>query len=129
MSDARCSGTLRLSKGVWLFRPDAVDVLLRVEPTPPPSPEGFLSRPVEVSLSVRGEAVVADGAPRIEPRTGIPQRVTGRVLAVADDRLVVDAGIPLVIVVVAGGGARATVGDVVDVNVDVDAGVGCALVD
>jgi len=127
VSDARCSGTLRLSKGAWLFRPDAVDVLLRVEPTPPPSPEGFLSRPVEAILSVRGEATVADGAPRIEPRTGVPQRVTGRVLAVADDSLVVDAGIPLVVVV--GVGARATVGDVVGIDVDVDAGVGCALAD
>jgi hypothetical protein len=129
VSDARCRGTLRLSKGVWLFRPDAVDVLLRVEPTPPPSTEGFLSRPVEAILSVRGEATVTDGAARIEPRTGVPQRVVGRVLAVADDSLVVDAGIPLVVVVAGGGGARATVGDVVEVDVDVDAGVGCALAD
>jgi hypothetical protein len=67
-------------------------------------------------------------AARIEPRTGVPQRVVGHVLAVADDSLVVDAGIPLV-VVAGGGGARATVGDVVEVDVDVDAGVGCALAD
>jgi len=124
VSDARCSGTLRLSKGVWLFRPDAVDVLLRVEPTPPPSPAGFLSRPVEATLSVRGRAIVGDGVPRIEPRTGVPERVAGRVIAVADDSVVVDAGVPLVVM-----GATAAVGDEVLVAVDVDAGVGCALVD
>lgn len=125
MSDARCPGTLRLSKGAWLFRPDAVDVLLRVTPSPEPAPEGFLSRPVEATLSVTGHARPGDGAPAIEPRTGVPERLVGRIVDVAADAIVVDAGVP-VVVMGAGGGA---VGDSVVVAVDVDAGVGCVLVD
>jgi len=122
MSDVVCPGTLRLSKGAWLFRPDAVDVLLRVSPTPEPSMEGFFSRPVRARLSVTGHAHGTDGAPVIEPRTGVPDRIGGRVVDVADDQIVIDAGVPFLV-----SGVAAAVGDSVTVSVDVDAGVGCAI--
>lgn len=124
MSDARCRGTLRLSKGAWLFRPDDVDVLLRVAPSPEPSPAGFLSRPVEATLSVTGRAKPSAGAPGIEPRTGVPERLVGRVVDVAADAIVIDAGVPMVVV-----GGTGAVGETVVVDVDVAAGVACVLVD
>jgi hypothetical protein len=124
VSDARCRGTLRLSKGAWLFRPDDVDLLLRVTPSPEPSPAGFLSRPVEATLSVTGRARAGSGAPGMEPRTGVPERVIGRVVDVAADAIVVDAGVPVVVM-----GTTGAIGETVVVDVDVDAGVGCVLVD
>lgn len=116
-------GALRLSKGVWLFAPDALDVLLRVEPRPSPSPEGFFSRPVVARLEVKARASRAGSGPAgLEPRTGVPDRVRGHVVDVGAGFFVVDAGIPIVVA-----GVAAQVGDVIEIDVDIDAGVGCVI--
>ena len=123
MSDARTPGALRLSKGTWLFAPDGVDVLLRVDPRPAPSMEGFFSQPVRARLEVQARSSSAGGAaPVIEPRTGVPDRIAGRVVAIEGGAVIIDAGIPFAV-----GGVVAAVGDGVDVVVDIDAGVTCVL--
>lgn len=118
------AGTLRFSKGAWLFAPDGVDVLLKVDPQPPPSSDGFFSRAVKASLSVHGELVAgAHTGWSISPRTGVPQLLVGTVRAVSDDEVVVDAGVVFIVREARG----AVVGDTVTIAVDNVRGVGCAL--
>jgi hypothetical protein len=122
---APTAGALRLSKGAWLFAPDGVDVLLHVTPQPPPSTDGFLSRTVQARLQLRAKALrpaKPDAASVIQPRTGVPAVVVGRVVDVDGAGCVVDAGVAFVVV-----GVVAAVGSVVEVDVDVDAGVVCGL--
>lgn len=118
-------GQLRWSKGAWLFRPEALDVLLRVQPTPAPDAEGFLSRDVRARLQVTARAIHRGKAPAlVEPRTGIPAEISGVVLAHAGEALLVDAGVPILVL---GDGRGTVVGDAVSIEVDVDAGVRCLL--
>lgn len=121
-ANAITPGTLRLSKGTWLFAPDGVDLLLRVVPRPEPSPEGFFSRPVQARLELRARAHRAGGTLAIEPRTGVPERVVGRVAVAGGASFVLDAGIAFVV-----HGVGAVAGDVVEVDVDTNAGVACVL--
>lgn len=117
-------GSLRLSKGVWLFAPDGVDVLLRVQPSPAPAVEGFLSQAVKGRLLVHGHLVddAAAGDP-VRPRTGVPALLVGTVRAATDDAIVLHAGVAFV---VQGAGAAAA-GSAVAVAVDVDRGVALEL--
>ena len=122
----RVDGQLRLSKGAWLFRPAALDVLLRVEPAPAPAREGFLARDVRARLAVSPTAVRRAPAPvSIAPRTGVPEEIAGVVCAREGDDLVVDAGIRVVV----RGAARdgPAIGEPVVVDVDTAHGVRCVL--
>ncbi len=114
-------GALRLSKGVWLFAPEGSACLWRVTPSVPIDPVGFFSREVTAELQLKAIAVrTGSGAPRVEPTTGVPARVVG-VCAGG----VVDAGPGAVFVV--DGSSAPLQGGLVDVEVDVDAGVVCRL--
>jgi len=113
--NADVKGTLRLSKGAWLFAPDGVDVLLRVDPVPAPATDGFLSQSARVRLVVHGHVVTdVSGGDAIRPRTGVPSLLLGTVLGVLDGALVVDTGVAFM---VRGAGAS-IVGATVAVAVD-----------
>jgi hypothetical protein len=122
-TEALVPGSLRASKGAWLFRPDALDVLWRVTPLPPQStaaPSTLIrARLVLLAARVRRSASTTTEA---IPRTGMPEHLRGPVVAGGGGTLVVDVGIPLVVDGVQG---AFLVGDVVDVDVDVEAPLRC----
>ena len=122
-AEALVPGALRASKGAWLFRPDALDVLWRVTPLPPPS-SSALSTPVRARLVVLAGRVrrSSSSTKAATPRTGIPTTLVGPVVAGGGATLVVDVGVPLVVDGVVGAFA---VGDVVEVDVDDGAGLRC----
>jgi hypothetical protein len=122
-ADALVPGALRASKGAWLFRPDALDVLWRVAPLPP-SASPALSTPVRARLVVLAARVrrSSSSTKAATPRTGVPARLVGPVVAGGGATLVVDVGVPLVVDGVVGAFA---VGDVVEVDVDEGAGLRC----
>lgn len=119
-------GLLREAKGAWVFRPDGVDVLLRVTPLPPPA-AGTMQLHIEARLLVLAAAVrraPSSSSSSLSPRTGVPTRLVGSVVGGGGETLIVDAG---VVVCVDGVRGAFAPGDVVDVDVDVDAGVRCAV--
>jgi len=122
-SAAVVPGVLRSSKGAWLFRPGALDVLWRVTPLPVPALDA-LSTTVTARLVVKAARVRSSSSATkaAVPRTGVPERLTGPVVAGGGGTVVVDVGVPLVVDAVAG---AFVVGDVVEVDVDVDAGLRC----
>jgi hypothetical protein len=122
-ADASVPGALRASKGAWLFRPDALDVLWRVTPLPLPTTPA-LSTPLRARLVVLAMRVrrSSSDAPSSSPRTGVPARLCGPVVAGGGGTLVVDVGVPVVVDGVQGVFA---VGDVVEVDVDEHAGMRC----
>ncbi len=125
--NADVAGTLRLSKGAWLFAPDGVDVLLRVDPVPAPASEGFLSQSVRARLVVQGHVVTdVNGGDAIRPRTGVPSLLLGTVLGVLDDALVVDTGVVFMVRGAGPGIVGATVAVAVDDAVDAH-GIRCEL--
>ena len=124
-------GALRASKGAWLFRPDALDVLWRVTPLPPPSSSAPSSaiRARLVVLAARARRAPGDAPAvpaRATPRTGMPTQLTGPVVGGGGSTLVVDVGVPVVVDGVPGAFA---VGDVVAIDVDVDVGLRCVAID
>ena len=118
------AGTLRWSKGAWLLAPTGVDVLLRVEPVPAPSTEGFFSRAIKARLVVHGDVgSTARAGDPIRPRTGVPDVLVGTVRTVGDGFVVVDAGVAFVV----RGAVGVEVGAVVTIDVDDDRGIVCEL--
>jgi hypothetical protein len=126
-SGALVPGALRASKGAWLFRPDALDVLWRVSPLPVPTTAA-------PSTSVRARLVVlaarvrrsSSPTPAVTPRTGVPTHLCGPVVAGGGGTLVVDVGVPVVVDGVQG---SFVVGDVVEVEVDDEAPLRCIALD
>ena len=125
--NATVAGTLRLSKGAWLFAPDGVDVLLRVDPVPAPATEGFLSQAIRARLVVQGHVVTdVNGGDAIRPRTGVPSLLLGTVLGELDDALLVDTGVVFMVRGAGPGIVGATVAVAVDDAVDAH-GIRCEL--
>jgi hypothetical protein len=126
IAEALVPGALRSSKGAWLFRPDALDVLWRVTPLP-------LPETTALSTSIRARLVVlaarvwrsSSTTAAATPRTGVPERLVGTVVGGGGSTLVVDVGVPVVVDGVPG---AFSLGDVVEVDVDDDAGVRCVAI-
>jgi len=125
-ADALVPGALRFSKGAWLFRPDALDVLWRVTPLPQPETTApstsIRARLVVLAARVRRSASTTAAA---TPRTGVPERLVGAVVGGGGSTLVVDVGVPVVVDGVAG---AFVVGAVVEVDVDDDTGLRCVAI-
>lgn len=125
-ADAFVPGALRASKGAWLFRPEVLDVLWRVTPLPPPQTAvpstSIRARLIVLAARVRRSSTTA---PSSSPRTGVPARLCGPVVAGGGGTLVVDVGVP---VVVDGVHGAFMVGDVVEVDVDEAAGMRCVVI-
>jgi hypothetical protein len=118
-------GQLRWSKGTWLFRPDDVDVLLRVHPIPAPDTTGFRAAHVVGRLKVTAGALrPGTGPDGVFPRTGIPATLHGIVRERSGDELVIDVGVPILVAYVDGVSTIGLAADAaVQVDVDVDRGV------
>ena len=126
-ASALVPGALRASKGAWLFRPDALDVLWRVTPLPPPTmaapSTSIHARLVVLASRVRRSSAITASC---SPRTGVPARLAGPVVADGGGTLVVDVGVPVVVDGVQG---VFVVGEAVEVDVDEDAGMRCVAID